>query len=651
MLEGPTLVVGTAGHIDHGKSRLVKALTGTDPDRLPEEQARGMTIDLGFAHLEAGGCNLSFVDVPGHERFIRNMVAGATGVDVALLVVAADDSVMPQTREHAELLSLLGVQRCLLILTKMDLVDTEWADAVEEEARGLLESVGIRPLACVRTSAESGAGLPELRDALARLAREPAGARVPYHWFRLPIDRAFSVAGRGTVATGSVAHGSVQRDEELDLWPSGRRVRVRDMQSHNDERAAATGRMRLGVNLAGMSLADVGRGHELATPGYLEPAHFLEVWLPLLRMPGKTLRQTLHARLHIATSEVLAEVRLAARPEGDPLHGGFAQLHAAEPVVATWGQHFILRDESATRTLGGGIVLRPRARPWTARRPAYEPGLRALLEGTPRARLEEVIRDSGWSAPSDALLASAAGLADAADAARLTHSLIDKGLVCQIDAAGQRLLVHSTTLAELGTDLDRRLRVYLAAHPRLPGVPRNEWAAWMPRACPERSRVTLADWFIGQGTAIVAGDHIVPPGHGGALSPQDQELFDALVLEFEQTGLQPPDAAALRCRTPKNTRRLDELLDLAIARGLLVRVAEGFWLHAHTWRDLVARVTAALGGGQRMTVSDLRTLLNSTRKYMVPIVERLDALGITRRQGDYRTLGPKAATVTSDGAR
>ena len=637
----PMLVVGTAGHIDHGKSRLVYALTGTDPDRLPEEQARGMTIDLGFAHAEYEGCIFSFVDVPGHERFIRNMVAGATGVDMAILVVAADDSVMPQTREHAEVLSLLGVERCLLVLTKMDLVDEEWADQVEEEARGLLTSVGITPLACVRTSATTGRGLDELRAALAKIARDTQRTRAVYRWFRVPIDRVFVIAGRGTVATGSVAHGSVRRDEDLELWPAGKTVRVRDMETHGDERAAASGRTRLGLNLAGVPQEEVWRGCELVSPGYLQTTQWMDAWIATLRMPGKQRRQTLRLRLHIATRDVLAELRLAAKPETDVCRGVFGQLKVAEPIVATWGQRFILRDESATRTLGGGTVLRPTARPWMTRRPPHEAGLRVLREGGPAQRLEEIIRAGEWVAFSGPRLSAEAGLADAEDAARLARSLLDKGQIRQLETASQRLLVHASHLTELGADLNRRLGEFLAANPRLAGVPRSEWPGWMPRACPERFRAALAEWCITAGVVALAGDRVVPQGHRDALSPADQTLLDEILREFEAGAFQPPERAALRCRTPRNEKRLHELIELAVARGQLVRIADGLWLHARRWEELVERVRVALQGGDKVTVSDIRTLLNSTRKYVVPIVERLDAAGVTRRQGDFRVLGPK----------
>jgi len=641
MPENRTLVIGTAGHIDHGKSRLVRALTGTDPDRLPEEKARGMTIDLGFAHSRTEDCDLSFVDVPGHERFIRNMVAGATGVDVALLVVAADDSVMPQTREHAEVLSLLGVERCVLVLTKMDLVDDEWADQVEEEARALLATHGLGPLACVRTSAQTGRGLDDVRRVLVDLARDPQQARAPYRWFRMPIDRAFVVAGRGTVATGSVAHGAVRRDDELELWPAGKRVRARDIQIHNDEREAASGRLRLGVNLAGIAVEEVRRGQELATPGYLRPTTCLEAWLTTLRMPGKTRRQTLRLRLHVATSDVLAELRLAEKPAADVCRG-VAQLKTAEPIVATWGQHFILRDESATRTLGGGRVLRPTVRRWTARHPPQAEAWPILCAGGPRERLEEVIRAAGWQGLGEARLAAEAGVADAEEVARMCRSLLDKGVLRQLETASQRLLVHASHLTTLGADLERRLKAFLEANPRVPGVPRSEWTGWMPRVCPERFRAALAEWFVTQGVVALAGDRIVPRGHKDALSPADQTLLDEMLAEFEAGAFQPPELATLRCRTPRNEKRLRELIDLALARGQLVRIADGLWLHARRWEELVTRVAQVLRGGKPITVAEIRTLLNSSRKFVVPIVERLDAAGVTRRQGDLRVLGPKA---------
>ncbi len=642
MSERPTLVVGTAGHIDHGKSRLVFALTGTDPDRLPEEKARGMTIDLGFAHAVIDGCDIAFVDVPGHERFLRNMVAGVTGIDLALLVVAADDSVMPQTREHAEVLALLGLRDCLLVLTKTDLVDAGWAAQVEEEARAVLAEHGLAPRACVHTSALTGQGLDELRAALVRAARDAQRPRAFYDWFRLPIDRAFTVAGRGTVVTGSVAHGGVQRDDELELWPAGVRVRVRDLQSHHNPREAVAGRVRLAVNLAGVPLESVSRGCELATPGYLRATTLLEARLATFRMPGQTARQTVRARLYLATTEVGAEVRLPEPPGATAVRDVYAQIRTTAPVVAAWGQAFLLRDEAATRTLGGGRVLRPLARRWTTRRPMQAAGLAILADGGPRARLEEAVRDAEWLPLTDALLATLAGLPAGSEAARGLEGLRADGRVVVFEAGGERLAVHNAALERLAAELNARLARHLSANPRTGGVPRTEWPGWMPRVCPVRHRPALAEWLISAGHVRLVGDRVVPRDYREALSPEDQQLYEAIVAEYAAAGLAPPDLEGLRCRTERNAPRVAELVALATARGRLVRIGHAFWLHADAWDAVVRRVSGALRTGGPRTVAEIRDLLKSSRKYVVPLVEQLDAAGITRRVGDRRVLGPKA---------
>lgn len=643
MNTGGALVVGTAGHIDHGKSQLVLALTGTDPDRLPEEKARGMTIDLGFAHTRIEDCDVWFVDVPGHERFIRNMVAGATGVDVALLTVAADDSVMPQTREHAEVLSLLGVDRCIVALTKMDLVDDEWADAVEEEVSELLDSLRLMPVRFVRTSVETGRGIDELRAVLVELARQRSTVQAgAYAWFRLPVDRAFNIAGRGTVVTGSVAHGEVKTDDELELWPEGRRVRVRGLQTHYESADAVAGRMRLAVNLAGVSLDEVKRGYELATPGYLEPTQRIDVWVAAIRMPGKVLRKTIRLRLHIATSEVLAELRLLESPAELTVREQFGQLRLAEPIVAAWGQRFILRDESGSRTLGGGRVLRPVARPWTGKRPAYIEGLKALLDGSAKQRVEEVIRANEWRPCSDARLAARAGLAKVAHARTRCRQLAEEGRAVSLTVASVPAYVHEAHVSALAAYASGRLKQHLEANPRLPGIPRSEWPAWMPRACPAKLRPALAEWLLSSGKVTLADNYVLPVGHAGTMSPADQKLLDNVLHELEGAAFQPPSVKDLTCVTPRNEKRVRELIDLAVARGQLVRIAEDIWLHRRRWAELVEKLSAAIRERGSLTVAEIRTLLDSSRKYVVPIAEHLDSVGITRRAGDQRVLGPQA---------
>jgi len=636
----PQLIVGTAGHIDHGKSRLVLALTGTDPDRLPEEKARGMTIDLGFAYLRADGCDIWLVDVPGHERFIRNMVAGATGIDAALLVVAADDSVMPQTREHAEVLSLLGVRRCVVVLTKMDLVDEQWADQVAQEACDLLASVGLDVVAAVRTSAETGRGLDDLRGVLATLARGAAPGTEEADWFMLPVDRAFSVPGRGTVVTGSVRHGQVSPGDELELFPGAQRVRVRGLQSHSQERERAAGRMRLAVNLAGVSHDAVQRGYVLATPGYLVPARRFDVWLSSLRMPGKQRRRNLRIRLHVATAELLALVRLMEAPAELDVRDTFAQLVTSEAIVAVGGQRFVVRDEAGTRTLGGGRILRVGTRPWTVRRPARLEGLRALLSSDPVARVEETLSGMEWRETDARRLAALAGVGRAEEAAAMCRLLVERGRVHRFECGSGELFVHAALAERVGEFLEKRMSRHFEQNARSPGVPLGEWPGWMPRACPARARAALADWLIQGGRFSQSAGHILPRGRKMDVSAADEALYAAMIAEFESAACQPPALDELRCRTPGNARRVAELVRLAMARGDLRRIAEGIWLHRKCWEDLVRLVSQALQTRGALRVSDLRDLLKTTRKYMVPIAEHLDTAGITRRIGDTRKAGP-----------
>ncbi|HEX8202328.1 MAG TPA: selenocysteine-specific translation elongation factor, partial [Isosphaeraceae bacterium] len=361
MNEPRDLVVGTAGHIDHGKTALVRALTGVDTDRLPAEKQRGITIDLGFAALDLGDHRLALVDVPGHERFIRNMLAGATGLDLALLVVAADDSVMPQTREHLEILRLLGLPAGVVALTKCDLADPDWLDLVEEEVRGLVAGTFLAGSEVVRTSAATGAGIDALKRALGRLGERAPGRPDPGP-FRMAIDRAFTVAGHGTVVTGTVASGSVAVGDDLEWLPEGRAVRVRGLHRH-DRPVERVGRgARAAINLGGVHHAEVRRGQELAAPGYLAATRILSAEILASADAPRPLRHRGRYRLHLGTAEVAATLSLLDGPELAPGGAMAGQLFLAEPVVAVHGQPLILREASPPATLGGGRVLQPLAR-------------------------------------------------------------------------------------------------------------------------------------------------------------------------------------------------------------------------------------------------------------------------------------------------
>lgn len=644
------LIVGTAGHIDHGKSSLVLALTGTDPDRLPEEKARGMTIDLGFAHLAAEDCDIHFVDVPGHERFLRHMVAGATGIDLALLVVAADESVMPQTREHVEVLALLGVRNCAIVITKVDLVDEDWVQAVAQEVTALLTEHQIKPLATLRTSATTGHGLDRLRDFLCSFATGSRQQRPLADWFRMPIDRAFVMPGRGTVVTGSVLHGTASRDAELELWPAGRHVRVRDLQTHRTSLDAAGGRIRLAINLAGIGLSDVSRGCELATPGYLAATTRMVVKLTSLRRPMRPERKRFRMRMHVATSEVLAELAPMEQQNGGEQPpretekpgnvSGFAELRTREPIVVAWGQRFLLRDESGSRTLGGGAVVHPALPPGVRMREFSQERLIRLAGEQEEQRVVEIMRLSGWSGCAPARLAGLAGLAGESVARDLQARLSERGILRAIRVGGQARRIHTDVVDAFVREVRARYEKLLGSNPLLPGVPRREWASWMPRSCPAELRAALADYLIESGLVRADESFVHPAMRQPQLSTADQSLLETLLKEFHVAAFRPPAVHELQVRTPKNERRLRQLIDLAVAQKRLIRVEEGLWIHAERWESAVEQVIRRIRSNGPVTVSDIRMLLDSTRKYVVPIVEHLDALGVTRRSGDSRVLGP-----------
>ena len=350
-------ILGTAGHIDHGKTSLIRALTSINTDRLPEEQRRGMTIELGFAHLEIDDLRFGIVDVPGHERFVKTMVAGATGIDLALIIVAADDSVMPQTVEHVDILNLLGVDRAVVAVTKIDVVDGDMVDLVVEEIGELLAGTPLAGSPIVPVSSVTGAGLDAIKREIASVARG-AGAPIRNRPFRMCIDRVFTVAGRGTIVTGSVHRGTVDAGDTLEVWPGGHTCRVRGLQTHGREEAHLGSGERAAINVSGIDREDLQRGSDLATPGYLNPSPMMDARITVLASHPRPLKSASVVRLGIGTVEVPVRVVLLEGDRLEPGASGFAQIRCGQPLTAALGQRFILRDDAATRTIGGGTVLR-----------------------------------------------------------------------------------------------------------------------------------------------------------------------------------------------------------------------------------------------------------------------------------------------------
>jgi selenocysteine-specific elongation factor len=648
------LILGTAGHIDHGKTSLVKALTGIDTDRLPEEKARGITIDIGFARLDLGDYRLGIVDVPGHERFIKNMLAGATGVDLALLVVAADDSVMPQTREHLEILRLLGLRHGVIALTKCDLVDDTTRDVAAIEIRDLVGGTFLADAPIVPTVATTGVGISELKAALLEVCKKThprpgMGLAGKTEWFRLAIDRSFVLQGHGTVVTGSVTSGSVRVGDELDWFPRGQRVRVRSLHNHDSPVEEVHRGMRAAINLAGVAHEDVFRGQELATPGYLRPARTLTVRLKAAEDARRPLKHRTPVRLHLGTAEILGTVSLLDRDDLKPGEWGLAQLFLEEPAVAVWGQPFVVRESSAATTIGGGQVLQPTARKIRRRHVEVIEWVEKLVGDDVDLRALAVAWFGGFGGFTPTDLIRGAGIAPT-EALPLIDRLHEQGRLAAVSLGQSRqLLLHADALRELE---ERVLAVVGRMHdlfPLLTALDRQKVQAQLEYVGDDALVSVAVDRLIGRRMLVGDARRLARADFKPKLSVNQRKLKDKIVAALREAGFQPPEPGSFVNQAAGNAASLTDIFEVAVAEGELARVADDLFLHAAHDTEMRRRVTAKLAaGGPGLTVADIRDILGTTRKYAVPLCEYLDRVGVTVRSGDLRVLatGKESAKPT-----
>jgi selenocysteine-specific elongation factor len=633
------LILGTAGHIDHGKTSLVRALTGVDTDRLPEEKRRGITIELGFAELELDDFRLGIVDVPGHERFVRNMLAGATGMDLALLVVAADDSIKPQTREHLDILRLLNLEAGVIALTKSDLAEPAWLDLVEEEIRELVADTFLAGAPIVRTSARSGAGIDALRDRLREAAARAAESRRMSRLaapFRMAIDRSFTVAGHGTIVTGSISSGSAGVGDELWIEPLSRQVRIRGLQNHDRTVDQVHRGQRAAINLAGVHHDEVDRGQELASPGHLVPSRLLTVQLSLIGQIPRPLKNRTRLRVHLGTAELLATLILLDRDEIARGESAPAQLFLNQPTVAVWSQPFVVRSESPVLTLGGGVVLDPNAE--KLRKPDAEAlELLADLQSPDAQRRASAalyfagLRD--WR-PGD--LARTAGI-DQSD--EVTANLRDCGDLCEIPLSPTRTIrVHQKVIQRLSDRIEAVLRKMHQQNPLRSMLDRHQVAAAFQYLGDAALFDAVLEHLRRTGRIRVSDRGLAVAGEGPKLSPNERKLLGELIEIYRQAGIQTPTVDECRKQSARNPQAVPQLIALAAADGELVEIAAGYYLHAEVDRRLKESLRERLSGSAGMTLSEIRELLNTTRKYAVPYCEYLDRTGFTRRDGDVRFL-------------
>ncbi len=620
-------VVGTAGHVDHGKSTLVKALTGIDPDRWEEEQRREMTIDLGFAWLTLpSGRNVSLIDVPGHERFIKNMLAGVGGLDAALLVIAADESVMPQTVEHLAILDLLEVRHGVVVLTRIDLVDAEWLALVEEEVRACLKDTSLENAPIVAVSARTEQGLDTLVAVLDRVLDATPSRAAAIGAPRLPVDRAFTIGGFGTVVTGTLLDGPLRVGQEVVVLPAGRVARVRGLQTHKQRCETALPGTRVAVNLAGVHHTEVARGDVLALPGALRPTSLLDMHLRVLGDAPGPLEQNTALDLFIGAAEVRCRLTLLDAEVLAPGSSGWAQLRLERPVAAMRGDRGILRVASPSRTVAGGVVVDPHPPRHRRFRPEVIAGLEARLRGDPQELLLQALGDGpplSW-----AEVRAETGLLDWRSLAPLMAAgrvLLLGAPPDQPDVADDGWLVSVAGWARLEARLLPALRAYHGRYPLRRGMPREE--ARQKLRLPARALGAVLDEAARRGLVALDESRVWLAGHDPRPLSEQWAAIEAALAAMRQAPYGPP-APALD----------EELLAWTLEQGLVVRLAPDVFLLPETYAELLAWVRATVAAEGSVSVAMLRDRFGSSRKYAVAFLEHLDERKITRREGEGRVL-------------
>ncbi len=612
------MILGTAGHIDHGKTALVRALTGVDTDRLPEEKRRGITIDLGFAPLDLGDLGtLGIVDVPGHEGFVRTMLAGASGVDLAMLVVAADEGIMPQTREHLEILSLLNIPRGVVAVTKCDIADPEWRELVVEEIASLLKGTFLDGAPIVQVSATTGEGIDELKAAIRTVAGMQTQQRSPDDLFRMPVDRVFTVRGTGTVVTGTVWSGTVARDSTVLIQPSGKVARVRAIQTHGIAEAHALPGTRVALALAGCDLDDVGRGSVIVNEPAWLPTREMDVRLELNAPDFEPTPRT-RVRLHIGTSETTARLsRLSVATNGAVL----ARLILEEPVVARGGDHFVIRLPSPARTIGGGVVIDPSP----PRKKASGPN-GAGLSDRKENRFSNILGNAGLAGVSLAHLPVRSGLP-------IGEVKVELARIGAVVLEGQ--VWGSGIPDELEQFIEHFLARTVANHPLEPGVSLQTIRA-AAQAPPEVMDLALSR-LVRKGRIDQEGALVRPAGWASSLTEQDKVHSDGILAELEATPQEPPSVGELEVKFGQSTLALLRWLE---REGRVERVADDRYYSRPAVEAAVAKLRSHLEPNRVYSPAELREVLGVSRKYLIPFLEYCDRRHVTERSLQGRAVKP-----------
>jgi selenocysteine-specific elongation factor len=625
-----SIIIGTAGHIDHGKTALVKALTGVDTDRLPEEKARGITIDLGFAHTQWEDIDISFIDVPGHERFIKNMLAGIGGIHLLMLVIAADESVMPQTREHFEICRLLQIPEGVIVITKKDLVDDETLEIVKDEIQGLVQGSPFSNAAIFPVSSKTGEGLDALKTGLIQKIKQVV-MQPEQGVFRLPVDRIFVLKGHGTIVTGTLISGRVRKESAAELMPSRKRVKVRSIHAHDQNVEEALSGQRTALNLQGVEKEEIERGDVLTEADLFVPTSLLDAKISLL--PNSSpLRHNALVRFHHLTNDVLARITLLGTEPLQPGESGFAQLRLQNPVHALYGDRFILRKHSPLTTIGGGVILDhlPQRRVAAGNQTTLD-RLKILEKAKPEKRFAIAVEMKSTSGADEHYLKAKMGMPAQEFAQLQEESVIPL-------RKNPFLAIGKNVELDLIRKMADTIKYFHEKNPLQFGIPKEELRSKFVKTVPAEVFAAILDRAIDQKQFQIQKDLLALFGRKVALDQLQEALASRIEKYLQHAGLGMPGLDELAKEMKQPVEKTRGLLYLLVREEKAVKVADDYFLHRQAWEDLKQKIRSLKTTQKTFSVPDFKALFGISRKFAIPLLENLDREGITRRAGNERII-------------
>ena len=629
------LIIGTAGHIDHGKTTLVKALTGTDTDRLKEEKERGISIELGFAFLNLpDGTRAGIVDVPGHERFVKTMLAGVGGIDLVVLVIAADEGVMPQTREHLQICELLQIKRGLVALTKADLVEPDWLEMVQTDVAEFLKGTFLEGCPIIPCSGTTGQGLPALLEAI-RAQAATAEPKRTQGILRLPIDRVFTIKGFGTVVTGTLWTGTLAAGDEVTVLPKGLRSRVRRLQVHGETMGRVEAGQRTAVNLPGLEVGEIERGDVLCLPDTLRPSNSFETTLALVADAPRPLKNRARVRFHLGTSEILARAVLLDREELRPGERTYVHFRLESPSAALPGDRYVIRSYSPAVTIGGGSVLDPNPPKSRRTRAKLVEHLRILEQGRPTERVERHLLGAGFTPMTVEDLRARSDL-DRASVTDSLRELVEKGQAVRVGTKEDAGTLHIERVELLRKEVLARLAEFHAKEPLKDGLAKEELRSRLPEQFPAAAFVWLLAFLAAAGQIAVERDKVRLAGHRPTLSAAEEDLKGRIAQIFRDAGFHPPTPEGALAGLKVEGKLGHAVFRRLVDDGVLVKIGDGLFLYRDSHEALRDRVLERFRAQPSINVGTMKELFGVSRKYAIPYLEHLDATRITRRQGDER---------------